>query len=367
MVNRFAVTKLVSSLALSALAALASSASYAGPRYEVTNEEAAFTSAELRTQVSNRKAFHAAGDAVAVTVNFSNASYVDARVPAWLADASNPDLSFLRVTRDGVELPYQGAIAKRLSAEKQTHIELQPGESFSVSYKLDRAFDMSEGGVYEVSFVGSEKHIVGGRSFDSLPASLWVEADASRSLVPDSRHRVNEKLGVSSYAASCTSSQRSALATALNSAVVYANDAVSYLSATPSSSKTRYVTWFGSVTTNRWNTVKSHFANIKSTFDNQNMSFDCGCTDAGTFAYVYPTQPYKVYLCGAFWSAPNTGTDSRAGTLVHETSHFNVVAGTKDNAYGQSAAKSLARSNPTKAVANADSHEYFAENNPFQN
>ena len=25
-----------------------------------------------------------------------------------------------------------------------------------------------------------------------------------------------------------------------------------------------------------------------------------------------------VYLCGAFWSAPTTGTDSKGGTLIHE-------------------------------------------------
>ena len=32
--------------------------------------------------------------------------------------------------------------------------------------------------------------------------------------------------------------------------------------------------------------------------------------------------------------------------------------------YGQSSARSLARSNPGEAVMNADNHEYFAENNP---
>ena len=49
------------------------------------------------------------------------------------------------------------------------------------------------------------------------------------------------------------------------------------------------------------------------------------------------------------------------GTLIHETSHFTVVAGTHDYAYGQSDCYSLANSSPTKAVHNADSHEYFAE------
>jgi peptidyl-Lys metalloendopeptidase len=45
-------------------------------------------------------------------------------------------------------------------------------------------------------------------------------------------------------------------------------------------------------------------------------------------------------------------------------SHFNVVAGTDDWAYGQSAASSLAISDPNKAIDNADSHEYFGENTP---
>jgi len=78
-----------------------------------------------------------------------------------------------------------------------------------------------------------------------------------------------------------------------------------------------------------------------------------------------------------------TGTDSKAsapcspklakssliyyiqgGTLVHESSHFTKNGATDDHVYGQSACKSLAQSNPAMAVDNADSHEYFAENNP---
>ena len=69
----------------------------------------------------------------------------------------------------------------------------------------------------------------------------------------------------------------------------------------------------------------------------------------------------------AFWTAPITGTDSRGGTLLHEMSHFTVVAGTDDWAYGQTAAGALAGSDPARAVDNADSHEYFGENSPNRN
>jgi peptidyl-Lys metalloendopeptidase len=81
---------------------------------------------------------------------------------------------------------------------------------------------------------------------------------------------------------------------------------------------------------------------------------------------VYPNQPYKIYVCKVFWQAPLTGTDSKAGTLIHEMSHFDVTAGTDDFVYGQSGAIQLAITNPDNASMNADNHEYFAENNPEQ-
>jgi peptidyl-Lys metalloendopeptidase len=62
-----------------------------------------------------------------------------------------------------------------------------------------------------------------------------------------------------------------------------------------------------------------------------------------------------------FWDAttPLVGHDSKAGTIIHELSH--LVGGTGDKAYGTVNCSALAKSNPGKAVRNADSYEYFAE------
>lgn len=57
---------------------------------------------------------------------------------------------------------------------------------------------------------------------------------------------------------------------------------------------------------------------------------------------------------------------AQSGTLIHESSHFTSNGGTDDHTYGQSSCKSLAISDPNSAIDNADSHEYFAENNPAQ-
>ncbi|KAK1230729.1 hypothetical protein PQX77_006179 [Marasmius sp. AFHP31] len=165
--------------------------------------------------------------------------------------------------------------------------------------------------------------------------------------------------------ASCSSSQQSALVTAASSATSYANSAASYL-ASHTSSTTRYVSWFGTYDSGRHTTVLNHFNAIKGFPFSGSVTYDCSCTDAGTYAYVNPGDPGHIYLCGAFWNAPNTGTDSRAGTLIHESSHFSSIAGTDDVVYGQSGARNLARTNPANAIRNADSHEYFAENNPAE-
>jgi peptidyl-Lys metalloendopeptidase len=162
----------------------------------------------------------------------------------------------------------------------------------------------------------------------------------------------------------CSTTRKNQITTARTSATSYANNSKSYLTAGTQGS--RYTWWFGSYNSSRYSTVRTHFNNICSALSSQPFTFDCTCTDS-YYAYVYPNQPYKIYLCNAFWSAPNTGTDSKAGTIVHETSHFTVVGGTDDWAYGQSAAHSLAGSNPARAVDNADSHEYFAENTPARN
>jgi peptidyl-Lys metalloendopeptidase len=72
-----------------------------------------------------------------------------------------------------------------------------------------------------------------------------------------------------------------------------------------------------------------------------------------------------IYLCDSYWNAPDTGTDSKAGALIHESSHFYVNGGTHDYAYGQIGAGTLTITNPDLAIRNAGSHEYFAENNPY--
>jgi len=85
---------------------------------------------------------------------------------------------------------------------------------------------------------------------------------------------------------SCSSSQQSSINTAIPQAQSYAASALSYLNS-HTSSTSRYVTWFGTYTASRHTTVTSHFSKI-SGGSYSSFTYDCSCTDAGTYAYVYP-------------------------------------------------------------------------------
>jgi hypothetical protein len=170
---------------------------------------------------------------------------------------------------------------------------------------------------------------------------------------------------------SCTSAQQTQIASAFVAAQGYANESLNVLqNANAPATAPRYTHWFGVHTASRYATVVSHFAAIAGLLNTRGltgMGWDCSRTDctAGAYAFVYTTDPsYTIHLCDGFWSAATSGTDSQAGTVIHEVSHFTAVAETEDHAYGQSASAALALSNPAQAVNNADNHEYFAENEP---
>ena len=120
----------------------------------------------------------------------------------------------------------------------------------------------------------------------------------------------------------------------------------------------KYKEWFGNHTVGRFNKAKSVYTKIHERMTSTSFTYNLtgvGC-QSGWFAYTYKDST-TIYLCGAFWAAPQNGTDSKAGTLVHEHSHSD--ASTDDITYGQTSARALAISDPESAVRNADNFEYF--------
>jgi peptidyl-Lys metalloendopeptidase len=322
---------------------------------------------EISVSLSVEKSSLSASEDVAVKVTLTNTSSQPVRLLQWyVPNGEGLKEGLFEVTRNGEPVEYIGPHYKRVAPREQDFVTLAPGQSVSGLAAVSGAYDLSETGSYSFRYA---PNMLGQRNvlvtkvaeLDSNIANLWIEGRASGQPELQAMGTVSAQ-GVTA-ATNCTSTRASQIATAFSSATTYASNTSSYLNGIASGTS-RYTTWFGAYSSTRLSTARSHFTNIKNAFTGAAVTVDCSCTDTGTYAYVYPASPYKIYVCGAFWSAPNTGTDSKAGTLVHEMSHFNVVAGTDDWAYGQSAAKSLASSNPTNALDNADNHEYIAENNP---
>ncbi len=306
-------------------------------------------------------------ESVPVKVTISNPGKTAIRVLRWYTPADGVEDDLFIVTANGKPVEYIGKHFKRPEPTEKDFIILRGGESLESTVDLAGFYDLSQSGFYDVefraesfslysktpAFTGDEDVMQSGK------ISAWIGGRQTKVEMPP----VDSVVGSTGFT-SCTSTRQSSLLTARDNAYNYAVNAYDYLNA--GTTGPRYTTWFGTYSSTRYNTVRGNFLKIRDAMNNAAVTFNCSCTSSA-YAYVYSNQPYTIYLCNAFWNAPNTGTDSKAGTLVHEMSHFNVVAGTSDYAYGQTNAKKLATTNPKRAVANADNHEYFAENTPFQN
>jgi peptidyl-Lys metalloendopeptidase len=311
-----------------------------------------------------------------LSVTFTNTESEPLKLLNWYIPTQDTKEALFKVKKDGFKQMYFGAHAKRSAPQSQDYMVIQPNQSVSYDIELSGLYDLSVTGNYHIQYVVDYDALV--RDGDnktmksklaSNAVSVWVEGrgDSHLDLQRQAQGAFSPAVQGITYTGGCSNSQKTTLQSALNAASGITDNSVSYLNnKSGNAGNPRYDTWFGNYSSGNWDTVSANFDAIKDAIDNRSMTFDCSCNDS-FFAYVFPTQPYKVYFCNAFWNAPLTGTDSKAGTIVHELSHFNVVAGTDDLAYGHSAAKRLADRQPSRAIRNADSHEYFAENTPYQN
>jgi peptidyl-Lys metalloendopeptidase len=339
----------------------------------------AFAGIEVQIGSTQRGLREASGE---ITVMLTNNSSEAARIERWNTPVGGMLDDLFTVSFNGESVAYTGVHAKWGNPGKSDWIEFDAGQTITAVVKLSDHYDMFKTGNYSVQFsahrqVENTSKAAGADAFSfselkSASTQLFVTGDGYSELAASQALLANTP-SVSKAAAqfqNCTATRQSQLNSAFTAAKTYASNSASYFGGRTTANITaRYTTWFGAATTSRIGTAASHYSNIKSSLDTKPIVFNCSCAPqyANAFAYVQPNSPYVITLCGAFWPASTTGTDSKAGTIIHETSHFNIVAGTNDNAYGQTAAKSLARTNPTGALNNADSHEYFSENSPFQN
>ncbi|MFC5461644.1 M35 family metallo-endopeptidase [Massilia niabensis] len=307
-------------------------------------------------------------DEVLVTVTLTNTGSTPERLLKWRTPFVAPEAALFDITRDGQPVRYLGRKVKRAAPVEADYIGLAPGESRSARVELSSTYDMAITGAYAVRYrvpaLATGAKAEAGSTRDGGPvrsntAAIYIEGRMPRGAASPA---LAAPTGSGLSYAECSNAQQDTIASAMTAGTAMAAGGLAYLTSGKEQAQ-RYTNWFGALDAARQGAVTKNFTSIKDAFETKPVKVNCGCNE-DYFAYVYPAQPYTIYVCKAFWTAALTGTDSMGGTLLHELSHFDIVAGTDDHVYGQSGAADMARTAPERAINNADSHEYFGENSP---
>jgi lysine-specific metallo-endopeptidase family protein len=146
-------------------------------------------------------------------------------------------------------------------------------------------------------------------------------------------------------------------------AIESVDDALASIDRWNEEDRRRFKEWFGDDSEEARQAMRENLLKIRDRLHTMEILGD----DGTNFAYVYSNDSSKVYVEDAYWKAPRTGENSKAGTMVHEASHYRDTARSGDHAYGTDAAKKLAQTDPKSAQNNADNIEYFTETAPKSN
>ena len=316
--------------------------------------------ADIAVTVTPERAALGKRDDVMVAVTLANTGTTPERILKAATPFGPAEFALFDITRDGQPVRYLGREVKRPAPRESDYLLLAPGESRSARVELSRAYDMAATGAYAVRYRGAAAApTVRAGGISSNTAAIFIEGRLPRGTATPT---LAAPTGPGLSYAQCSNAQQDTIAEAVAAGSAMAANGLAYLTAGKQQGQ-RYTNWFGALDAAREASVSKNFTALKDAFETRPVKVDCGC-DEDYFAYVYPAQPYTIYVCNAFWTAPVTGTDSKGGTMLHEMSHFDIVAGTDDHVYGQQGAAEMARTAPQRAVNNADSHEYFGENAP---
>jgi len=300
---------------------------------------------------------------IPLQVSISNPDKREIKILRWFTPIDGIRGNLFSVTLNDSPVEYLGAVYKRAAPTESDYLILKPGETIVNTVNLADYYDLSKSGNYQITYRAESYNLFTetavfqqkAERLESKSVSVWIYGTAKKTSLNTSNNDYTTT--------GCNAEQTAALPAATNGARNYAANSYNYLNI--GTVDARYTTWFGAFDITRFATARTHFFNIRNLLVADSYRIACndsGCS-AGTFAFVFPTDTatHTIYVCDLFWATPTTGTDSKAGTLIHEISHFNDIAATQDYVYGQAAAMSLAAISPNLAVNNADNHEYFAE------
>jgi len=295
-----------------------------------------------------------------VTLQLTSSAVETVALLRWNLPLDNRFISnSFNVQLNGRPVTYLGPAVKFAEPTAEDYIFIGPKESITLDIQLQDYYDFAEVGTYYIFF-------------DADVLDYYMPSTLTTNL-PRSKGDFSLYRGITSNRLQITT-RESLFAKSVNAPYPCSGGETTQINNAASSQRTMigygknridegqtpdYTEWFGA-----WNTGRYQSASNCITWIQNNNVVRYACDDmAGVYAYVYPSDAsHTIYVCSAFWPAPIAGGfDTKAGTLIHELSHFSDICGTNDYVYGVTGARNLARTNPGQAVANADNYEYYCE------
>jgi peptidyl-Lys metalloendopeptidase len=169
----------------------------------------------------------------------------------------------------------------------------------------------------------------------------------------------------------CTKTERGIIIATMDRSKRLALTAASAVGPTPV-----YTRWFGKFSPRNGERVRRNLKSVVTAIRTGQVTTACvnhgtGLCDRDTYAFVDPDDHYNVMLCPSFFTMETMkelddasaaeGNGTRAGTIIHEITHFTIVAGTDDICYSREVCTDMAIDAPQDALINADSYQYFVE------
>ncbi|KAJ0165879.1 Neutral protease 2 -like protein [Colletotrichum tanaceti] len=278
---------------------------------------------------------------------------------------------------EGNALPFEGIYVnyKRTGLAASSFRKIEAGETVTVSVNPARSYRLHGISQAKVTAIQGFRYATGASTPSSVrELSLCADVQSGEvDVTPDqsavARQHISYKRDVPASSriqkrditySSCSTSQTTALKTSVTNAISMAKAA--YTAA--NTAAYYFTTWFISTSNEaKVRTIYNSVANVQTT----SPKISCadaysGCGDGSALLYTVPSANVIVPCTNnGFWGFPElapqcAGDDyDRAGSMLHEMTH---LYGTTDWAYGPTAAKALSA---TKAAANADTYEMYAE------
>ena len=104
-----------------------------------------------------------AGRPVRLAFELGNKGAAPVRVLTWNTPLEGWFGAFLKVVRDGTDVPYEGPMVKRSAPAEDDYVRIVPGAKVGATLDLAQVYAIAAPGLYTVTFTGPLHDVVEGR------------------------------------------------------------------------------------------------------------------------------------------------------------------------------------------------------------